>query len=81
MRRLLPDRGNLPRAASNSKLKKRTNTQRDGVAIHAVGNRDRIVTHAIGGLQENSRVNRFGSSALRESPEILQPFPVRRRQG
>jgi hypothetical protein len=64
----------------DSELKELTNTQRDGVAIHAVGNRDRIVTHTIGGLQENGRVKRLPFLGAPRPPEVLQHFSLRRRQ-
>ena len=64
----------------DSELKELTNTQRDGVTIYAVGNSDRIVTHAIGGLQKNGRVKHLPFLRATRPPEVLQYFPLRRRQ-
>ena len=44
------------------------------MTIHAVGNSDRVVTHAIGGLQENGRVKHLPLLRATGPPEILQPF-------
>jgi hypothetical protein len=64
----------------DSELKELTNTQRDGVTIYVVGNSDGTVTHAIGGLQENGRVKHLPFLRATRPPEVLQDFPLRRRQ-
>jgi hypothetical protein len=79
MRRLSPGRGNSPKRCINSELKELADTQRNRVAIYAVGNSDRFVTHAVGGLQENGCVKHLPFLGATRSPEILQPFPIRRR--
>ena len=85
--RIIRNTATLARARSftqcgvDSELKELTHTPCDGVTIHAVGNNDRIVTHAMGGLQQNGRVKHLPFLRTSRSPEILQPFPVRRRQG
>ena len=62
----------------DSELKELADTQRNRVAIHAVGNSDRVVTHAAGALQQNGCVKHLPLLGATGSPEILQPFLVRR---
>ena len=64
----------------NSELKELTDTQCNRVAIHAVGNGDRVVAHAVGALQQNGCVKRLPFLRATGSPEILKSFSVRSRQ-
>src|SRR5262245_40838123 len=59
----------------DSELQELTNTQRDRVPIHAVGDSDRAIAHAVGALQENGRVKHLPFLRAAGSTEIFQSFP------
>src|SRR5450759_5157638 len=71
----------FPQRRIDSKLKELADAQCNRVAIHAVGNGDRVVAHAVGALQENGCVKHLPFLRATGSPEILKSLSVRCRQG
>ena len=54
----LPDLGNSPSAASSPKPRYFSNAKDHGIAIHLTGRSIRLIRHAIGRIQQNSRTHR-----------------------
>jgi hypothetical protein len=80
MRRILPDRGSSPSAASSPNFQELVDAPREGVTIYPVGHGNGAVVDSIGAIQENRGVQHAPLLFATRAAQRFKFLPVSRQQ-